>query len=449
MIARMGHLAMLPRLAGAGGRARASAYVYGASGGTSRALSSRVHPKYTEKLQHEFDRLVGSLAEASQQHIEAQEPRSFYTYRQPLGTFQRAMGKMCHPDARVRPPQIPKLLYLQRAEEVDQLLPVALQQCNTIARAVGFDLEWDIEPYVGKTSVIQVCVADTIFIIHLAAMRSLPQSIVKMMADPSVLKVGVAVRNDAHKLRRDFGIVSAGLVELSVLAKSVEPDRWQHRRTLISLQDLCNAYLSRQLRKDDVRISRWSRIPLSEKQLEYAASDVFVSLELFHRLVLLMYDQAMKRVATAATAQASEPAPLDAVLETVRATADEVHSAPKKKSKPKVALAKTQETVRNPELRAHQRALLAWRVKELDFAALAARAGVKTTTTAHYVLRALTEEFDARRLAGHAPLELESKERARLRAELGLTAVRRVMRQHVGFLRAHGVFSHAELQQMQ
>ena len=44
---------------------------------------------------------------------------------------------------------------------------------------------------------------------------------------------------------------------------------------------------------------------------------------------------------------------------------------------------------------------------------------------------------------------LESKERARLRAEFDLATVRRVLRQHMGFLRAHGVFSHAELQQMQ
>ncbi|KAI3623901.1 hypothetical protein CBS14141_003600 [Malassezia furfur] len=440
---------MLPRLARAGGRARASVGAYGASSGSWRPLSSRAHPKYTEKLQHEFDRLVGSLAEASQQYVEAQEPHSFYTYRRPLGTFQRAVGKMYHPDERVRPPQIPKLLYLRRAEEVDQLLPAALQRCTTIARAIGFDLEWDIEPYAGKTSVIQVCVADTIFIIHLAAMRSLPESIVKMMADPTVLKVGVAVRNDAHKLRRDFGIVSAGLVELSMLAKSIEPDRWQHRRLLISLQDLCNAYLDRRLRKDDIRISRWSRVPLSNKQLEYAASDVFVSLELFHRLVLLMYDEAVKRVATAMTAQASEPAPLDAVLQAVYAIAGEVHSAPKPKTRAKVARAKTQKTVRTSELRAHQRALLAWRAKELDFPSLAARAGVKTTTTANYVLRALTEEFDARRVAGHTPLMLESKERARLRAEFDLATVRRVLRQHMGFLRAHGVFSHAELQQMQ
>ncbi|WFD02203.1 hypothetical protein MOBT1_000884 [Malassezia obtusa] len=417
-----------------GGGARVCTRPWLISYGIRRCWSSRAKPWEPAVATRELDRLAGSIADAAHRHLQEQEHESPYTYRQPLGTVRRACAQL--------------VVYLSCEEQVNERLPSALEHSGTVSRAVGFDLEWNMTPYTGKTAVIQIGVADSIYIVQLSMMQRVPPSIATMMADPTVLKVGVAVRNDAHKLRRDFGIVSNGLVELSTMAKLVDPDRWKHRRLLISLRDLCEAYLKRALRKDAVRVSQWDKAPLSAEQLEYAASDVYVSLELFHQLLLVAHQRAVERAATHGVADLAHT-PLETTLAIVRAATSEVHSAPAKRTKPRPATVKAEEAIPAADLRAHERALQAWRAKQLDFAALAARAGVQITTSASYVMRALGEELAAQRAAGQPGPALGEEERARLRAEFDVAQVRRTVRHHYVFLRSNGVFSAAELRAMQ
>ena len=109
---------------------------------------------------------------------------------------------------------------------------------------------------------------------------------------------------DGYKLIRDFpqqfqdaGITS--LLELSYLARRVDPIGTGPGGTLISLAKLCKAYLELELDKDpDVRASNW-KAALKPKQIECkciysrnppdnrpdAANDVFAGLQIYDSLV--------------------------------------------------------------------------------------------------------------------------------------------------------------------
>ena len=87
--------------------------------------------------------------------------------------------------------------------------------------------------------------------------------------DTSLVQAGVGISNDALKLRRDYGLRCAGLLDLSQLAARALADGarpW-------CLAELCERVLRRRLRKcAELRTgSNWAAAQLTAEQLECAA----------------------------------------------------------------------------------------------------------------------------------------------------------------------------------
>lgn len=180
--------------------------------------------------------------------------------------------------ARLKPPM---LAYTANYDEADDLL-----SCLG-SGPLGFDLEWNYSHFAkpGRTALLQICSPSLILIIHLSAMSyRIPPRLHAILKDAAIIKTGVAIRNDALKLERDFAIHSRNMLELSSLAKLAEPAKWARTNTLISLRNLARVYLHRRLSKHSVRSSDWEQFPLHREQVEYAASDAFVGLELLRAL---------------------------------------------------------------------------------------------------------------------------------------------------------------------
>lgn len=116
-----------------------------------------------------------------------------------------------------------------------------------------------------------------------AARRArLPPSLRRLLEDPEILKVGVGISSDGLKLRADFGVQCAGLLDLSRLAALVLP----HGHRPWSLAELCERVLGKQLQKRRaIRCSNWEAALLSPEQLEYAALDAWASLEVYRQLL--------------------------------------------------------------------------------------------------------------------------------------------------------------------
>lgn len=120
---------------------------------------------------------------------------------------------------------------------------------------------------------------------NLTMPHSMPPALLNLLADPERVKCGVNIKQDGTKLWRDFGVPCAGLLELSAVARHVDPARWPNKG-LISLARLSAAYLGADLDKGSVRTGDWSA-RLDAEQVSYAANDAFAG--------RLIYDALLRR----------------------------------------------------------------------------------------------------------------------------------------------------------
>ncbi|KAJ8925553.1 hypothetical protein NQ315_009393 [Exocentrus adspersus] len=154
---------------------------------------------------------------------------------------------------------------------------------------MGFDMEWNFNFQTGsdKTAVIQISPNLTdCYILHVSQLKNLPKSLSELLIHPRIRLTGNNIKNDVRKLARDFtGFNSDRMVQncidLGVLANSVLPvtQRW-------SLENLVDYVLQMKISKDKkVRMSKWHVFPLSHTQQKYAATDAYVSLLLYLKLL--------------------------------------------------------------------------------------------------------------------------------------------------------------------
>ena len=128
-----------------------------------------------------------------------------------------------------------------------------------------------------------------------------PPSIIALLEDPLILKLGAGIAGDRKKLHRDFGIVLQGETDLGRLAREVDPDSWKGIKGNDGLAKLTAKYLNKKLIKNKkISMSDWSR-RLTQVQIdcEYtndvefidswnmvadAANDCYCALEIYRIL---------------------------------------------------------------------------------------------------------------------------------------------------------------------
>jgi len=147
-------------------------------------------------------------------------------------------------------------------------------------KLLGFDLEWvpdsrkhdDVKKNV---SLIQLASPSRVALFHVALFANnedmVGPSFRRIMEDPTVIKVGVAIKGDTTRLRNYLNIDSRGLIELSNLYKLVtycRTGQYQNiNRKLVPLAKQVEEYLHLPLYKgQNVRSSDWSK-PLAWDQL--------------------------------------------------------------------------------------------------------------------------------------------------------------------------------------
>ena len=142
---------------------------------------------------------------------------------------------------------------------------------------MGFDLEWNVgvewnEDYSGKeqcmTGLFQLGDQRNIVLYQFSGSRRLPRCLQAVIEDRDIIKLGVCITGDGKKLVRDFGgICPRGLLELSDLAKHVDPDKYAESGSrLVALQRLVGDWLEAYLDKGDARTSKWDTVPLRRDQ---------------------------------------------------------------------------------------------------------------------------------------------------------------------------------------
>ena len=144
---------------------------------------------------------------------------------------------------------------------------------------VGFDTE--TRPsfkrgQVYKVALLQLAIPDKVFLIRLHH-TGLPKEIISIFENPGILKAGVAIHDDIKSLQKLSKFTPASFVELATLART-------SGLQVESVKKLAGLLLGIRISKS-AQTSNWEAPTLTEKQVDYAATDAWVCLEIYLRLV--------------------------------------------------------------------------------------------------------------------------------------------------------------------
>ena len=166
-------------------------------------------------------------------------------------------------------------------------------------RTFGWDIEWLVSFKAGTeprlTSLMQFCYrprppAKAVCFLLRLCLTGVTESLRELLVDPTIVKVGLNARGDAHKIRRDFNVAVEGVLELRDFARerAARPGHPGSAPESYSLAALVEWQLSHRLAKHaSSRISDWEAPKLTEDQVTYAALDGWASLLVFETLQTL------------------------------------------------------------------------------------------------------------------------------------------------------------------
>lgn len=145
---------------------------------------------------------------------------------------------------------------------------------------VGFDTETRPSFHKGqlhKVSLMQIALPQKVFLVRLQH-TGITEELTGFLESESVIKSGVGIRDDIHALQRLRRFQPKGFVELSTIAKEAGLQ-------VESVKKLTALLLGFRISKS-AQTSNWEAQSLTQKQIEYAATDAWVCLELYKKLNL-------------------------------------------------------------------------------------------------------------------------------------------------------------------
>lgn len=143
---------------------------------------------------------------------------------------------------------------------------------------LGFDTESRPSFKKGKiypTSLVQLAGTDVVVLVRLNQLV-FGEPLADLLANPGIIKAGVAIRDDMRALQRLYPFQPAGLVDLAEMAKK-RGIKAQGLRTLTAC--LMGGRISKA-----VQCSNWEKKTLTERQIRYAATDAWIGREIYFKL---------------------------------------------------------------------------------------------------------------------------------------------------------------------
>ncbi|XP_047717138.1 exonuclease 3'-5' domain-containing protein 2 isoform X2 [Prionailurus viverrinus] len=181
-----------------------------------------------------------------------------------------------------------KVVTVSHEAEWDHIEPLLRSELEDLP-VLGIDCEWvNSEGKASPLSLLQMASSSGFCVLVrlpklIRGGKTLPKTLLDILADGSILKVGVGSSEDASKLLQDYGLIVKGCLDLRYLAM-------RHRNNLLcnglSLKSLAETVLNFPLDKSLLlRCSNWDAENLTEDQVIYAARDAQISVALFLHLL--------------------------------------------------------------------------------------------------------------------------------------------------------------------
>lgn len=162
---------------------------------------------------------------------------------------------------------------IRRPEQVERT--VGLLEKETI---LGFDTETRPTFRVGQShppAVLQLVGEHAAYIFQLRHCRLAP-ALLRLLANPQIVKAGVALDRDVKELNALASFTPAGFVDVGELARQAG---CMHQ----GLRGLATLLLGFRISKK-AQTSNWAKETLTRAQIEYAATDAWVGRELYQKL---------------------------------------------------------------------------------------------------------------------------------------------------------------------
>ncbi len=143
---------------------------------------------------------------------------------------------------------------------------------------IGFDTETRPsfrKGEINKVALMQVALPEKVFLFRLNQ-TGIHQPIIDFLESEQIQKAGVGIRDDLHALRKLTHFTPAGFTELASMAR-------QSGLEVESVKKLTALLLGFRISKG-AQTSNWEATTLTKKQIEYAATDAWVCLEIYKKL---------------------------------------------------------------------------------------------------------------------------------------------------------------------
>lgn len=175
----------------------------------------------------------------------------------------------------------PKVHIITTLTECRRVLSLILADV-AISNVLGFDCEWVTRDGVRQpVALLQLATHSGICgLFRLSHLNpKMPAELKMLLEDKTVLKVGVDPLNDANHLLKDYQVQVKSTLDLRYLAQYLG-------KAPQGLAKLSKAFVGVELNKDwRVRCSLWDSQVLTKAQVDYAAADGLVAIEIYKKIM--------------------------------------------------------------------------------------------------------------------------------------------------------------------
>ncbi len=171
-----------------------------------------------------------------------------------------------------------EIILVETSEKLDSVLPDILKET-----LLGFDTETKPSFQKGaqnKVSVLQLSTNTKAWIFRLEPLNESLDKLYKVLESEEIKKVGLAIAGDIKALRQLKNFTPAGFEEIS---------KYTQKIGIINtgMKNLCAAILGERISKS-AQLSNWASEILTQKQLDYAATDAWMGLRLYEESLKIL-----------------------------------------------------------------------------------------------------------------------------------------------------------------
>ncbi len=160
----------------------------------------------------------------------------------------------------------------------DQDLQSASALMNS-AKVFGFDTETKPSFKKGevyKIALLQLATETDAFIIQMQRIHNY-EIIKNIFENNDIIKVGAAIRDDIKQLQKTFSFMPENFIEIQTLAKSAGLENF-------GLKGMTEEILNSTITKGP-KMTNWQAFELTDRQIMYAATDAWIGLILYQKLL--------------------------------------------------------------------------------------------------------------------------------------------------------------------